>query len=43
MATLEQLKRKNRRPKIKKNTVPALEECPQKRGVCVKVFTKNPT
>lgn len=42
MATLEQLKRKNRRPKIKKNTVPALEECPQKRGVCVKVFTKNP-
>ena len=42
MATLEQLKRKKRRPKVKKNTVPALEECPQKRGVCVKVFTKNP-
>jgi small subunit ribosomal protein S12 len=42
MATFEQLRRKGRKPKIKKNTIPALEECPQKRGVCVKVFTKNP-
>jgi small subunit ribosomal protein S12 len=42
MATLEQLKRKGRKPKLKKSSFPALDQCPQKRGVCVKVFTKNP-
>ena len=42
MATLQQLKRNPRRPKTKKRKNPALEGCPQKRGVCLKVFTKNP-
>lgn len=42
MATLEQLRRKPRKQKVKKNAVPALDHCPQRRGVCVKVFTKNP-
>ena len=42
MATLEQLRRRRRKAKRKKSTVPALLDCPQKRGVCVKVFTKNP-
>ena len=42
MATFGQLTRKGRKPKKKKLATPALEQCPQKRGVCVKVFTKNP-
>ncbi len=42
MPTINQLIRKPRRPKTKRNTVPALEACPQKRGVCTRVYTTTP-
>ena len=34
MPTINQLIRKPRKAPIKRNKVPALEACPQKRGVC---------
>src|SRR5512136_1695072 len=42
MATTNQLVRKSRQQKIIKNAVPALENCPQKRGVCTRVYTTTP-
>jgi len=42
MATANQLVRKPRRPKTYKNSVPALQNCPQKRGVCTRVYTTTP-
>ena len=42
MATINQLVRKPRRRKVEKSTVPALEGCPQKRGVCTRVYTTTP-
>jgi len=42
MATLNQLVRKPRKPKRKVNAVAALEACPQKRGVCTRVYTTTP-
>ncbi len=42
MITINQLVRKNRKVKNIKNNVPALGKCPQKRGVCVKVYTTTP-
>ncbi len=42
MSTINQLVRKSRVSKIFKNNVPALNRCPQKRGVCVKVYTTTP-
>jgi small subunit ribosomal protein S12 len=42
MATIEQIRRKKRPLKRTKTSVPALEKCPQKKGLCVKVFTMNP-
>ena len=42
MATLNQLYRVKRKKKKKKNSTPALEKCPQKRGICIKVFTRTP-
>ena len=42
MPTINQLLKKGRvAPKVR-NKVPALENCPQKRGVCVKVYTTTP-
>ena len=42
MSTINQLVQKPRKaPKIKSN-VPALESCPQKRGVCTRVYTTKP-
>jgi len=42
MPTINQLLKRGRiAPKIR-NKVPALENCPQKRGVCVKVYTTTP-
>ena len=42
MPTVNQLLRKKRsRPKVR-NKVPALEQSPQKRGVCLKVYTTTP-
>lgn len=42
MPTLNQLVRKGRQEVIKKSTAPALEESPQKRGVCTRVSTTTP-
>ncbi len=42
MPTLNQLIRKKRRNKAVKNKVPALTNCPQKKGVCLKVYTTTP-
>lgn len=42
MPTINQLIRKPRSPKLNRNKVPALEECPQKRGVCTRVSTTTP-
>ena len=42
MPTINQLIRKSREPKINRNKVPALEACPQRRGVCTRVFTTEP-
>ncbi len=42
MATINQLVRKPRTRKREKSKVPALEGCPQKRGVCTRVYTTTP-
>ena len=42
MPTINQLIRKGREKIIKRNKVPALDACPQKRGVCVRVYTTTP-
>lgn len=42
MATINQLVRKGREKKRKLNKAPALVGCPQRRGVCVKVYTRTP-
>jgi small subunit ribosomal protein S12 len=42
MPTISQLVRKGREHKRGKNAAPALQECPQKRGVCVRVYTSTP-
>ncbi len=42
MPTLNQLVRKGRKDIIKKKKTRALQECPQKRGVCVRVYTTTP-
>ena len=42
MATTNQLVRKPRVRKREKSNVPALEACPQKRGVCTRVYTTPP-
>ena len=42
MPTINQLVRKPRERAAKKTSVPALEACPQKRGVCTRVYTTTP-
>jgi small subunit ribosomal protein S12 len=42
MPTINQLVRKGRRAQAAKTTAPALKSCPQKRGVCVRVYTSTP-
>ena len=42
MPTINQLVRKPRKAKPVHNKVPALEACPQKRGVCTRVYTTTP-
>ncbi|MGQ9673707.1 MAG: 30S ribosomal protein S12 [Candidatus Aminicenantales bacterium] len=42
MPTFNQLVRKGRVQKRDKSKSPALENCPQKRGVCTRVFTTTP-
>ena len=42
MATINQLVRKPRVDAKKKSNVPALQSCPQRRGVCTRVYTTTP-
>jgi len=42
MPTINQLVRSGRLKARKKTTAPALQSCPQKRGVCVRVYTSTP-
>jgi small subunit ribosomal protein S12 len=42
MPTISQLIRKPRSPVKARNSAPALESCPQKRGVCTRVYTTTP-
>ena len=42
MPTINQLVRKGREVLTVKSTAPALKECPQKRGVCTRVYTTTP-
>ncbi len=42
MPTINQLVAKGRTPKEARNKVPAMQECPQKRGVCTRVYTTTP-
>lgn len=42
MPTINQLVRKSRKKQVKKNTAPALVKCPQRRGVCTRVYTVTP-
>ena len=42
MPTINQLIRKPRAPKPVRNKVPALKGCPQRRGVCTRVYTTTP-
>ncbi len=42
MSTINQLVRNPRKKNIAKSNVPALDSCPQKRGVCTRVYTTTP-
>lgn len=42
MPTINQLVRKGRKQVLTKANTPALKGCPQKRGVCVRVYTSTP-
>jgi len=42
MPTINQLVRNGREEIRKKSSTPALQACPQKRGVCVRVYTTTP-
>ncbi len=42
MPTINQLVRHGRKKVTKKNKVPALQACPQRRGVCTRVWTVSP-
>lgn len=42
MPTINQLVRNSREKVSKRNKVPALKSCPQKRGVCLRVYTTTP-
>jgi len=42
MPTINQLVRKAREKVSNRNKVPALKACPQKRGVCLRVYTTTP-
>lgn len=42
MPTINQLVKNGRQKMSRKTTAPALKNCPQKRGVCVRVYTTTP-
>jgi small subunit ribosomal protein S12 len=42
MPTINQLCKNKRKPKKKLNKTPALEKCPQKKGICTKMILRTP-
>lgn len=42
MPTINQLLRNPRKDSVKRTKVPHLDACPQKRGVCIRVYTTTP-
>jgi small subunit ribosomal protein S12 len=40
--TINQLVRKRRKKQVRKSNTPALDACPQRRGVCTRVYTSTP-
>ena len=42
MATINQIVKNKRIKKQRSLSTPALEKCPQKKGICLKIFTKTP-
>jgi small subunit ribosomal protein S12 len=42
MPTINQLCKNKRKPKRKLNKTPALERCPQKKGICIKMVLRTP-
>ncbi len=42
MPTISQLVRKGRKRVVEKTKTPAMNQCPQKRGVCTRVYTSTP-
>ena len=42
MPTINQLIRHGRKRRVSRTKVPAMESCPQKRGVCTRVYTTTP-
>ncbi|HOP25906.1 MAG TPA: 30S ribosomal protein S12 [Candidatus Sabulitectum sp.] len=42
MPTINQLVRKGRKKQIQKTKAPALKNCPQKKGICTRVYTSAP-
>lgn len=42
MPTINQLVRKGRKKAVRKSKSPALANCPQRRGVCLQVYTRTP-
>jgi small subunit ribosomal protein S12 len=42
LPTINQLVRSGRKKPVQKTASPALKACPQKRGVCVRVYTSTP-
>jgi len=42
LPTINQLIRKGRKKKAEKSKAPALQSCPQRRGVCTRVYTSTP-
>jgi len=42
LPTINQLVRKGRKKVVKKTKSPALKSCPQRRGVCIRVYTMTP-
>ena len=42
MPTINQLLKTPRKAKVRRCKTPALTKCPQRKGICLKVFTRNP-
>ncbi|MCD6587791.1 MAG: 30S ribosomal protein S12 [Candidatus Fermentibacteraceae bacterium] len=42
MPTINQLVRKGRKKQVHKTKAPALTSCPQKKGICTRVYTSTP-